>query len=83
MFSFIETESILMSKVVSVVRIVFVMAQTIFSLWSILGIKAKKVRTEEKEDRKQEDFKKDKKNVIISITLIILGSSFQIAGLFI
>lgn len=83
MFSFIETESILMSKVVSIVGIVFVMAGTIFSLWSIFGIKAKKVRTAEKEDRKQEDFKKDKKNVIIGIILIILGSSFQIAGLFI
>ena len=65
MFSFIETESILMSKVVSIVGIVFVMAGTIFSLWSIFGIKAKKVRTAEKEDRKQEDFKRIRKMLLL------------------
>ncbi len=72
-----------MSKVVSVIGIVFVMIGTVFSLWSVLGAKVKEAGTAEKEDRKQEDFKKDKINVIIGIILIILGSSFQIVGMFV
>ena len=72
-----------MSKAVSVVGIVFVMIGTVFSLWSVIGTKTKEVGTAGKEDRKQEDFKKDKRNVIIGIILIILGSSLQIVGIFV
>ncbi|MCM1121189.1 MAG: hypothetical protein NC416_01260 [Eubacterium sp.] len=69
-----------MSKIISVIGIVFVMIGTIFSLLSVLGTKVKEVGTAGKEDRKQKDFKKDKRNVIIGI---ILGSILQMLGIFI
>ena len=71
-----------MSKIVSVVGIVFVMVGTIFSLWSVLGTKGDYVQTAGWYDHQQENFKKDKKKVIIGTILIILGSIFQIAGMF-
>lgn len=72
-----------MSKNVSTIGIVFVMIGTVFSLWSVIGTKTREVGTAEKEDRKQEDFKKDKRNVFIGIMFIISGSVLQIIGLFI
>lgn len=68
------------SECMSIAGIIFVMFGTIFSLWSVLGTKVKEVGTAGKEDRKQEDFKKDKRNVIIGIILIIAGSIVQIHG---
>lgn len=70
-----------MSKIVSVVGIVFVMIGTIFSLWSILTTKTKYYGTVGWMSDLQDNFKKDKKKVIIGTILIIIGSIFQIVGL--
>lgn len=65
----------------SIVGIFLVMIGTIFSLWSILSTKTEDVGTAWKEDHKQDDFRKDKRKVIIGTILIIVGSMFQISGL--
>lgn len=72
-----------MSKFLSIIGILLVMAGTIFSLWSILITKGNYVGTTHWYDHQQESFKRDKKKVIIGAVLIILGSIFQIIGLFI
>ena len=71
-----------MSKILSTVGILLVVLGTIFSLWSILGTKAEYVGTAEHFDNQQNIFKKDKRKVIIGTILIVLGSIFQISGLF-
>lgn len=72
-----------MDKIVSIIGIILVVAGTIFSLWSILGTKGDYVQTADWYDHQQENFKKDKKKVIVGTILIICGSIFQIVGLFI
>lgn len=72
-----------MNKILSLIGIILVVAGTIFSLWSILGTKGNYVGTAHWHDHQQESFKRDKKKVIIGTVLIILGSIFQIIGLFI
>ena len=71
-----------MSKFISVVGVVFVMVGTVFSLWSVLGTKGDYVQSVDWYAHQQENFKKDKKKVIIGTVLIIIGSIFQIAGIF-
>lgn len=71
-----------MGKILSVIGIFSVVIGTIFSLWSILGIKGDYVSTANWYEHQQEDFKKNKKKVIVGTILIILGSVFQIIGLF-
>lgn len=71
-----------MSKILSAIGILLVIAGTIFSLWSILGTKGNDVGTAYWHDYQQEGFKKDKRKVIIGTILIIIGSMFQIIGLF-
>ena len=71
-----------MDKILSVIGIILVVAGTIFSLWSILGTKGKYVGTAEWFNNQQENFKKDKRKAVVGTTLIILGSIFQIIGLF-
>jgi uncharacterized membrane protein len=82
MFSFINNE-VLMSKILSTIGIILVVAGTIFSLWSILGTKGNCVQTADWYDHQQENFKKDKRKVIIGTISIIIGSTLQIIGLFI
>lgn len=72
-----------MGKILSAIGIILVVAGTVFSLWSVLGTKGDYVQTAEWYDHRQENFKKDKKKVIIGTILIICGSIFQIIGLFI
>ncbi len=72
-----------MDKIVSAVGIVLVMIGTIFSLWSVLGTKGDCVQTANWYDHQQENFKRDKKKVIIGTVFIILGSILQITGLFV
>lgn len=72
-----------MSKILSTIGIVLVVAGTIFSLWSILGTRGNYVGTAHWFDHQQQSFKKDKIKVIIGTALIIVGSILQIIGLFI
>ena len=72
-----------MSKILSTIGIFLVVTGTIFSLWSILGTKGSDVGTAYWHDHQQESFKKDKLKVIIGTVLIVMGSIFQIIGLFI
>lgn len=71
-----------MSRIFSTIGIILVVAGTIFSLWSVLGTKGDYVQTAGWYDHQQENFKKDKKKVIIGIGFIIIGSVIQIIGLF-
>lgn len=71
-----------MSKYISIAGIVLVMIGTILSLWSILGTKSNYVQTMEWYDHQQENFKKDKKKVIVGTVLIITGSMLQIIAMF-
>ena len=71
-----------MSKYISAFGIILVMIGTIFSLWSILGTKSNYVGTVKWFNEQHDNFKKDKKKVIIGTILIIIGSILQIAGLF-
>lgn len=72
-----------MSMIFSTVGILLVMIGTILSLWSIIRTKGGYVQTADWYDQQQENFKKDKKKVIVGTILIICGSIFQIIGLFI
>lgn len=72
-----------MSKILSTIGIILVVAGTIFSLWSVLGTKVNYVQTAYWYDHQQENFKKDKRKVIIGTIFIIIGSTLQIIGLFI
>ena len=72
-----------MSKVLSTIGILLVVTGTIFSLWSILGTKGNYVGTAYWYDHQQESFKRDKIKVVIGTILLIIGSVFQIIGLFI
>ena len=67
-----------MSKILSTIGIILVVAGTIFSLWSILGTKGNCVQTADWYDHQQENFKKDKRKVIIGTISIIIGSTLQI-----
>ena len=71
-----------MDKTLSAIGIILVVAGTIFTLYSILGTKGEDVGTAEWYRLQQEYFKKDKKKVIIGFALVIIGSIFQIIGLF-
>lgn len=71
-----------MDKVLSAIGIVLVMIGTVFSLWSILATKSQYYGTCSWFSNLHDDFKKDKKKVIIGTFLIIIGSIFQIIGLF-
>lgn len=83
MFSFNVYEVLRMSMIFSTVGILLVMIGTILSLWSIIRTKGGYVQTVDWYDHQQENFKKDKKKVIVGTILIICGSIFQIIGLFI
>lgn len=72
-----------MCKCISVAGIIFVMMGTILSLWSVLGTRTKDVGTAAYEDRKQQDFEKNKGLVIIGIVFIISGSALQIVGMYV
>ena len=72
-----------MSEILSAIGIILVVAGTIFSLWSILSTKGNYVGTAHWFDHQQESFKKDMMKVIIGTSLIVVGSIFQIIGLFI
>ena len=72
-----------MSKILSTIGIILVVAGTILSLWSILATKGNYVQTADWYDHQQENFKKDKRKVIIGTISIIIGSTLQIIGLFI
>lgn len=67
----------------SAIRILLVVTGTIFSLWSMLGTKGNYVGTAYWYDHQQESFKRDKIKVVIGTVLIVVGSVFQIIGLFI
>lgn len=71
-----------MSRILGAIGILLVVAGTIFSLWSILGTKGNYVGTAHWYDHQQESFKKDKIKVIIGTIFIVMGSIFQIIGLF-
>lgn len=71
-----------MNKILSSIGILLVLVGTVFSLWSILGTKGDYVQTVEWYRHQQENFKRDKKKVIRGTFLIILGSIFQIIGLY-
>lgn len=71
-----------MGKFLSIIGIVFVMIGTIFSLWSILTTNTKDYGTCGWIANLQDNFKRDKKKVIGGTILIIIGSIFQISGLF-
>lgn len=83
MFSFNVYEVLRMSEILSTIGILLVVTGTILSLWSVLGTKGDYVQTVDWHDHQQENFKKDKKKVIVGTILIICGSVFQIIGLFI
>lgn len=70
-----------MSKIFTIIGIALVMIGTIFSLWSVLGTKSNYVQSAEWYDHQQENFKQDKKRVIVGTVLIIIGSLFQIFSL--
>ena len=72
-----------MSEILSAIGIILVVAGTIFSLWSILSTKGNYVGTAHWFDHQQESFKKHKTKVILGTSLIVVGSIFQIIGLFI
>lgn len=63
-----------MNKILSIIGIFLVVVGTIFSLWSILGVKSNYIGTAVWHDNQQENFKKDKRKVIIGSVLIIAGS---------
>lgn len=69
-----------MSNYISILGLILVTAGTILSLCSVLGTKTKDVQTAAWYDHQQENFKKDKKKVIIGIILIFLGTICQIVG---
>lgn len=71
-----------MNKIVNMIGIFLVMGGTIFSLWSVLGTKGDYVQTADWYDHQQENFKKDKKKVIIGTCLIVIGSFAQILSMF-
>lgn len=71
-----------MGKYVNIFGTLFVMIGTIFSLWSALITKNNYVGTADWYSKQQENFKKDKKKVIIGIIFIIIGSFLQIISLF-
>lgn len=83
MFSLNVYDVLIMSKILSTIGILLVVVGTIFSLWSVLGTKGHYVQTADWYSHQQENFKKDKKKVIVGTILIICGSAFQIIGLFI
>lgn len=70
-----------MDKFLSAIGIVLVMIGTIFSLWFILATKTQYYGTCGWFSNLQDNFKRDKKKVIIGTMLIIIGSIFQIVGL--
>lgn len=72
-----------MNKCINILGLVLVMIGTIFSLWSVLGTRSDIVQTAGYQDHLQENFKKDKKKVVLGTILIILGTLFQIIGVFI
>lgn len=64
----------------SIIGIVLVFIGTAFSLWSIITNDTKKAGTWECLKDGEIDAKKEKKNVIIGIFLIFVGSALQIVG---
>ena len=72
-----------MGKVLCTVGIISVMIGTIFSLWSVLTTKTQYYGTYRWVSDLHDNFKKDKKKVVIGIILIIIGSILQIMGVFI
>ena len=72
-----------MNKILSTIGIVLVTIGTIFSLWSVLGTRTEDYGTCGWISNLYDSFKKDKKKVIIGTILIVVGSIFQIVGLFI
>ena len=72
-----------MGKYVSLIGIIMVMIGTIFSLVSILMTNANEIGTYGyMGKRQQEDFKKQKKQVIVGMIIIVIGSAFQGGALF-
>ncbi len=73
-----------MGKYLSLIGIIMVMIGTIFSLFSILTTNSNEIGTYGYMGKKQqEDFKKQKKQVIIGMIIIVIGSGFQVVALFI
>ncbi len=72
-----------MDKAVSVIGIVIVAIGTIFSVWSVLKTNEICVGTAEWLDDQDKSFKHQKKQVIIGISLVLIGSVFQIIGILI
>ena len=64
----------------SIVGIVIVFLGTAFSLWSIITNDTKRAGSWEAIKERGEDAKTEKKNVIIGIILIFIGSVLQIVG---
>ena len=64
----------------SIVGIVIVFLGTAFSLWSIITNDTKRAGSWESIKERGEDAKTEKKNVIIGIVLVFIGSVLQIVG---
>ena len=64
----------------SIFGIVIVFLGTTFSLWSIITNDTKRAGTWEGIEKRGADAKKEKKNVIVGIVLIFIGSALQIVG---
>ena len=72
-----------MDKVLSIIGIVLVAIGTIWSLWSVLVTNSEFVGTAKWYDNQGQSFKKQKRQIIIGIILIVGGSILQIIGIII
>ena len=72
-----------MARYFSLIGIIMVMIGTIFSLLSILMTNSNEIGTHGyMGKRQQDDFKKQKKQVIVGMIIIVCGSVFQGVALF-
>lgn len=72
-----------MQKYIAVIGIIITTFGTILSLWTILSTKVSDMGTAAKHDNQQNDFKKEKKIVIVGSFLIVIGSAMQIISILI
>ena len=72
------------NKIVTSIGIALVMIGTILSLWSVLNTKTSDVGTYDScsGESQQQKFREQKRQVIIGIMLIVLGSLMQCGALF-
>ena len=75
-----EGSDIMIVKILNIFGILLIMIGTIFSLWQIISTEQSFVGTAKDWDTKQEQFKKEKRCVIIGMVLIVFGSLLQIAA---